>query len=364
MMVSCDKEKLNGLVQTGLRAVSARVTMPILSGLLINADGGKLVVSATDLEMSIRTETDVAIEESGSTVVSGRLIGDIVKSLPGGQVHMETSEKYLTLKAGGGEYRIREMMPEDFPQIPQWEGKSVLKMAGGVFWSAMQQTSRASSNDEKRPVLTGSLVEKQIDAGTIRVVSTDSYRLAWRDIEAIGDVSEWENCIIPTKTLNEVARIAGSGEADVEMKMQEKQVMMKTDGLVVSSRLIEGQFPNYKQLVPKGERTTVKVNKGELMSMIKRALIFGHNLRIGISSDKLRLATETPEVGESKEEIPAEVIGEEMEIGFNGSYLLDGIAAVDTEKVEIRTDDPQKPGLIKTDGDDRFTYILMPVRLR
>ncbi len=364
MIVTCEKEKLNNLVQTALRGVSSRVTMPILSGLLINAEGGRLIISSTDLEMSVRAEIEAEVGESGSTVVSGRLVGDIVKSLPTGEVTVETGEKFLTVKTSVGEYRIREMMPEDFPQIPSWEGESVVRVSGGEFLIAVQQTSRASSSDEKRPVLTGTLLEKGSPEGGLKMVATDSYRLSWKELDVTGSVSGWEDCIIPTKTLNEVARLAGSVDEEVQIKMQDKQVMFKLGDMVVSSRLIEGQFPNYKQLVPKGEKTSVKVSRDELSSVVKRALIFGHNMRLGVFGDHLSVTTETPEVGDSKEEIPAEVQGEEMEIGFNGGYLLDGVSSVETDNVEIRLDDPQKPALIKNDESDKFNYILMPVRLR
>jgi DNA polymerase-3 subunit beta len=239
-----------------------------------------------------------------------------------------------------------------------------LKVAGGEFLLAVQQTSRASSSDEKRPVLTGTHIEKGASASTVKLVSTDSYRLSWKDIDVGGSVEAWEDCIIPTKTLNEVARLAASVEDEVEMKMQNKQVMFRMGGLIVSSRLIEGQFPNYKQLVPKGEKTSVKVNREELTAVVKRALIFGHNMRMGVYSDHLSVTTETPEVGDSKEETPAEVEGEEMEVGFNGAFLLDGISAVETERVEIRLDDPQRPSLIRNEESDKYNYILMPVRLR
>lgn len=364
MIVSCQKEKLNSQVQTALRGVSSRVTMPILSGLLINAEDGHLVISSTDLEISVRADMEAEVRESGSTVVSGRLIGDIVKNLSAGDVSLETSDKYLTVKSSDGEYRIREMMPEDFPQIPNWKGESVLKVGGGEFMLAVQQTARASSTDDKRPVLTGTLVEKDIGNGTIRLVTTDSYRLALKELEVSGDVSQWEDCLVPTKTLNEVARLAGSSEADVEMKMQEKQVMFRVGELVVSSRLIEGQFPNYRQLMPKGEKTAVKVEKERITAALKRALIFGHNLRVGVYGDHLRITTETPEVGDSKEEVAAEVEGEELEIGFNGGYMVEGILAVGTDRVEIKMDEPQKPAVLREEGNDKFTYILMPVRLR
>lgn len=364
MIIGCEREKLSNCVQMALRAVSPRATMPILSGLYISAESGRITICGTDLEMSIRAELEAEVKESGSTVVSGKLLGEIMKGLEGGEVSVETTDKYLNIKSGGGEYRIREMMPEDYPQIPSWEGGSVLKVTCGKFLQAAQQTSRASSADEKRPVLTGTLMEKNVADGTIRLVATDSYRLAWKDTEVSGSLEEWENCIVPTKTLNEVARLAGSAESDLEIKMQDKQLMFKVDDAVVSSRLIEGQFPNYAQLVPKGERTIVKLKKEELMSALKRAMVFGHNLRIGVYSESVRVATETPEVGESKEDIPAEVEGEELEIGFNGTYMIDGVAGVEEEKVMLRMDDPQKPGLLKGEEEEKYKYILMPVRLR
>lgn len=364
MIVTCEKEKLNSLVQAALRAVSARVTMPILSGLLICTEGGKLSVSGTDLEISIKVQDDAVVQEGGSTVVSGKLLGDIVKSLSPGEIKLETGEKFLQVKSATGEYRIREMMPEDFPQIPGWEGESVLKIAAGEFSRGVHQASRASSSDDKRPVLTGSLIEKNVGEGTIRIVSTDSYRLAWKEIEASGSLAEWEDCIVPTKTLNEVARLAASAGSEIEMKIQEKQAMFRMDDMVVRSRLIEGQFPNYRQLTPKGERTTARVDRDELAAVVRRALIFGHNLRLGAYSDHVVIHTETPEVGDSREEIPAEVEGEEMEIGFNGGYLLDGVTVVGSEKVEIKMDDPQKPALMKPYGEEKFVYIIMPVRLK
>lgn len=364
MIFSCEKDKINSLVQTALRGVSSRVTMPILSGLLINAEGGKVTICSTDLEMSIRAEMDAEVSESGSTVVSGRLVGDIVKNLPAGNLTIETGEKYLTVKSSAGSYRIREMMPEDFPQIPSWEGEATMKIPASDFISAIQQTARASSSDEKRPVLTGSLIEKDVADSSLKIVSTDSYRLSWKEIDAGGAVAGWEDSIIPTKTLNEVARLAAAADSDVEMKMQDKQILFRIAEMVVSSRLIEGQFPNYKQLVPKGEKTTIKADRELVMAAVKRALIFGHNLKVGVYSDHLRIATETPEVGDSSEEVPADVQGEEMEIGFNGTYMMDGLSGVESEKMEMRLDDPQKPALIRTEDSDKYNYILMPVRLR
>lgn len=364
MIVSCEQEKLNKLVQTALRSVSNRATMPILSGIMINAESGKLTISGTDLEMSIKTEDEANVKESGTTVVSGKLLGDITKGLPGGEVILESNDKFLMIKTKNGEYKVKEMVPEDYPKIPSWEGEATLKINGGVFLIAVQQTARASSSDEKRPVLTGTLFEKDTSGGQIKMVTTDSYRLSYREIEVEGEIENWEECIVPTKALNEVARIAGFSDDDIEMMIKDRQIIFKIGNLVVSSRLIEGQFPGYNQLIPKGEKTKIKLEKSEISAVVKRAMIFGNNIRFSVEGDQVKLSTETPEVGESKEEIEAEIDGEEMEIGFNGSYLLDGINAVEKEKIEIRMDEPQKPVMIKDVELDKFKYILMPVRLR
>lgn len=364
MIFSCEKEKINGLVQTALRGISSRATMPILSGLLINAENGKVTVSSTDLEMSVRSETDAETAESGSTVVSAKLLGDILKSLPPGSITIETGEKYLTVKSDAGAYRIREMKPEDFPRIPEWEGEAAMKIPAGDFIVAVQQTARASSTDEKRPVLTGTLIEKDLSESSLKLVSTDSYRLSWKDMDTGGSVADWEDMIVPTRSMNEVARVAASADADVEMRMQDKQVMFRIGEMVVGSRLIEGQFPNYKQLVPRGEKTTIKADREAVSAAVKRALIFGNNLKVGVYADHLVISTETPDRGDSSENIPAEVQGEEMEIGFNGAYMMDGLSGVESEKVEIRLDDPQKPALIRTEDSDKYNYILMPVRLK
>ncbi|MBN2169372.1 MAG: DNA polymerase III subunit beta [Actinobacteria bacterium] len=364
MIVSCDKEKLNNLIQTALRGVSSRATMPILSGIHISAGDNKLIVSGTDLEMSIKTEDEAEISEGGSTVVSGKLMGDITKSLPAGEVILRSSDKFLTVKTANGEYKVKEMMPEDYPQIPVWEGKPTITVNGSSFLTSIQQTSRASSSDEKRPVLTGTLFEKDLNKSVLKLVSTDSYRLSYRELEVEGSLSDWEECIVPAKTLNEVARLAGTIDADVEMQIRDRQIIFKIKDLIISSRLIEGQFPSYKQLLPKGEKTSIKLDKAEVVAVLKRALVFGSNLRFGVFKDHIQISTETPEVGESKEEITAEVEGEEMEIGFNGNYLMDGMTALSSEKSEIKLDDPQKPVLVKSMDSDGFQYILMPVRLK
>ncbi|MDD5747520.1 MAG: DNA polymerase III subunit beta [Actinomycetota bacterium] len=364
MIVSVSRENLNRLVQTSLRAVSTRVTMPVLTGLLMRAEGKELTVAGTDLEMSIRVNCEANIEEEGLTVVSGRLIGDIVKNVEGESLLLRTEEKYLVIKSTSGEFRLREMLPEDFPQVTEWDQGEALKVSGNDFTRGVQQTARASSNDEKRPVLTGTLMEKDSQEGLMRLVSTDSYRLSMREIKVDGSMAAWDDSIVPSRALSEVSRICGASNVDVQLKTIGKVAVFSLDETVVSTRLIEGQFPNYKQLVPSGGKTVVNIQKEAALQAIKRAIIFGHNLRVEVGEDRLSIMAETPEVGNSSEVIPASVEGDGIVVGFNGSYLVEGIGAVDGENVLIYLEEPQKPALIKGEESDKFKYVLMPVRLR
>jgi len=364
MIISIEKEKLNRIVQVCLRAVSTRVTMPILSGLLLKVENGKLLLYGTDLEMGIRAESECDVQEGGSTVVSGRLFADIVKNLEGESVGISTSEKYLEIKSKSGAYKVRQMMPEDFPQVIDWEEGSSLKVSSEEIGIAIQQTSKASSTDEKRPVLTGTLVEKDSASNKIRMVATDSYRLAFKEFEGSGDYSCWEDCIVPTRALNEMARISSAEGGEVELKTLKRQAIFKMGDVLVSTRLIEGQFPNYKQLLPKGGRTQVKLEKELILPAIKRATIFSHNIKLSVGKDNLRITAEDPGIGDSSEVIPAEVSGEEMEIGFNGVYLSDGVGAVQGGKAVLMFDEPQKPAVIKMEDGEEFIYVIMPVRLR
>lgn len=364
MIISIEKEKLNKAIQLCLRAVSTRAALPILTGLLLQASEGKLAVSGTDLEMSLWTEVRCDVEESGSTVVSGRLFADVVKNIDGSKIRIATSENFLEIKSEYGAYKLRQMMSEDFPEIPYWEQGPSVKVESAELSLAIQQTARASSSDEKRPVLTGTLMEKESSTGKIRLVTTDSYRLAVKELNASGDFSSWEDCIVPTRMLNEVSRICGQNGGEVELRTQKRQAMFKFEDILVTSRLIEGQFPNYKQLLPKGGKTEVRVLKERMLAALKRAVIFSNNVKLEIGKDRILVVAEAPEVGDSNEIIEAEVSGEDMVIGFNGNYLSDGIGAVQSEKAVMIMSEPQKPASIKMEESEDYIYVIMPVRLR
>ena len=364
MIFTCKKDELRESIQITLRAVATRATMPILTGILIRAEGDTVFLHSTNLEMGIVKKMSAVVEEGGSTAVSARIIGDIVKNMPGEEITVTTGDRFMSISSEGGKFRIREMTPEDFPLIPEWEGEAKLSIEASEMLRGAVQTGKASSADEKRPILTGTLVEREKESQKLRFVTTDSYRLAWRDLEVEGSLNGWEDCIIPTKTMNEVARAAESHGERIDIRIQDNQVLFRTGDTLISSRLIEGQFPNYRQLIPEGKRMVLKGNKNELMGAIKRASIFGNNVRMEVSDGALRLKAETPELGDSFEEVKVETEGEGMEAGFNSIYLMEGISGVEGEICHIGLDDPQKPAVIRGEEESDFTYILMPIRLK
>ncbi len=364
MIFNCKKEELRESVQIASRAVATRATMPILTGILIKAEGDNVYLHSTDLEMGIIRKMSAVVEEGGSTVVSARILGDIVKNVSGEEIKVSTGDRFMSISSREGTFRIREMAPEDFPLVPEWEGEANLSLEAPEMLRGVVQTSKASSADEKRPVLTGTLIEREKESQKLRLVTTDSYRLAWKDLEVEGDLDGWEDCIVPTKTMNEVARAAESQGEKVDIRIQEKQVLFRTGSALISSRLIEGQFPNYRQLVPEGRGMIIKGKREDLLAAIKRASIFGNNVRVEAKEGTLRLKAETPELGDSFEEVKVETEGEEIEAGFNAVYLMEGISGVEGEICCVGLDNPQKPAVITGEERSDFTYILMPIRLK
>ncbi|MDD5447648.1 MAG: DNA polymerase III subunit beta [Actinomycetota bacterium] len=364
MIVSCDKKTFNSCVQQAVRVLSSRVAMPILSGVLIECNEAQLVVKSTNLEMSLKAEAGAEVIEDGSSVVSGRILAEVVKNLKDENLKIETDEKYLSVKGEKGVYKIRQMKTEDFPKVAEWEGEKEISIPVKELVTTAGQISKVSATDERRPVFTGILFEKKPETGGLRAVATDSYRLAWRDLKLEEDTGSWESSIIPTRSIQEVARIASTLEENIEAKIQNRQALFKIGNVTLAVRLIEGSFPNYNQLIPKEQKTTVTVEKEALLPLIKRATIFGQKIKIDVSSNRLTVSSETPDIGDAWEEIEAEAEGEEVEIGFNGSYLIDGISGIEGEKALIEITSPEKPALVKDAEKNNYNYIIMPLRIK
>lgn len=375
MKFHCERDDLLEAVQFASRAISNRATLPVLSGLRLEAyEEGKVAVAATDLEITMETTFLAAVDEPGRTIVPGRLFGEMSRSLSGGQVRVAAGESEVEIGSGRGEFRVRALAPDDYPALPIEEPVAdaaaiEIGIEGATLATALSQVVRSASSDESRQVLTGVLWE--IDAGTLTLAATDSYRLGVRTVEVSGGTAE-RKVVLPARALAELARAIQAG-TEVAVAVKENLISFTVQSgeaqgrgaSVIASRFIEGEFPNYRQLIPQGYPNTLTVDREALLEVVKRVgLLAQNNLPV-----KLRLGTElevsahTPDVGEGQEVLDAEYEGEALVIAFNPQFLMDGVAAIQAPRVTLSAGDGLKPAVLRGEGDEAYMYLLMPVRL-
>jgi DNA polymerase-3 subunit beta len=350
------------------KAVSARTTLPILSGVLLTAAKDGVVLQATDLEVSVRNTVPAEVETEGSAVLPGRLFADLVRRLPDVALSLDSSgPDKITLscnseKAGEISFELRTLSPEDFPRFPEVTPESSVTIPTAQLSSMVRQVTKAVSRDEARPILTGILLV--IEGEEIRMVATDSYRLAVRTATMEEPVAARVEVIVPGKALDEVSKIAAGADA-VTLGVSENQVVFNVGTTVYVTRRIEGSFPNYRQLIPTEGETSMDIDREELLEAIGRvSLLAQHNapLRLRVADSTLTLTAATQEVGEASESLMAETEGQPLEIGFNHAFLLDGVSAADEERISFMASGPLKPGVFRSGAGGEYTYLVMPVR--
>ena len=363
MKLTCSKEEFVSSLGIVSRAVSTRSSVQILAGVLLQASGGELRLAATDMELSLRTSLDAQVEDEGSVVVPGRLLVDLARLLPDSEVQLEhrADEAVLNIVCGAASYRLHTYSAEDFPRLPDIDDTQIFNVDAEALLETVAQVSRSASRDESRPVLTGILA--RFEPGKLVMAATDSYRLAVKETDLTGSTQELE-AIIPARALTELARIAGSA-AQLEVGVQENQVAFRTDEAVLTTRRIDGQFPNVKQLLPEQFEHVVTLPRNELLDVVRRVSVMAQRnspLRLRFSEGELEVSAQTQDVGEAKESLPAPFAGDALEIGFNPEFLRDGIESVPSDEVQLKLISPLRPGLIQGEGDD-YSYLIMPIRL-
>jgi len=365
MKVSVARGELLEALSAVSKGLSSRTTLPILSGIHLSASGDEVVFQSTDLEISIKTKTKARIEDPGQTVVPGRLITDIVRSLPEAAVVFETTGPGAAMiTCGQSTFTVKTLSAEDFPKFPEVSPDSSVSLPSDLFSKVVHQVSKAVSKDETRPVLTGVLVV--LEDEVLRMVATDSYRLCLREMKLEGTAGSLE-VVVPGRAIDDVARLASSAET-VTLGVSENQVLFTFGETMFISRRIEGSFPNYRQLIPKEYQTRAVVDKGEFIEAVKRvSLLAQHNapLRIGVNTADhiMTLTAQTQDVGDAKEDIEIQPTGDDVEIAFNHAYLMDGVSVAEGDKIALEVISPLKPGIIKVVESEDFIYLLMPVRL-
>jgi DNA polymerase-3 subunit beta len=378
MKFRCERDDLLEAVQFASRAVSNRATLPVLSGLRIQAnESGEVVIAATDLELTMETSFKAGVDEPGKAIVPGRFFGDMARSLGSGQVQVAAGDGEVEIGSGRGQFRVKALAADDYPALPLEEtaagDATQIELDASALSVALSQVVRAASGDESRQVLTGVLWE--IEAGGVTLAATDSYRLAVRTLAAAGGSTETRKVVLPARTLAEIGRAIQGRSHTIVMTVQSNfasfRIRSEADGgsaagdSVVGSRFIEGEFPNYKQLIPQGYSNALTVERDRLLEVTKRVGLLAQNnlpvkLRLG---NELEVSAHTPDIGEGQEVLDAKYEGEELVIAFNPQFLYDGASAMQAQNVVLEVADGLKPAILRGEGDQDFTYLLMPVRL-
>jgi DNA polymerase III subunit beta len=349
------------------RAVSTRAATQALSGVLLNAADGRVTLAATDLDLGLETTLEAEVGEGGAILLPGRLFAEVARSLPDAGVEIESreAEQDVEIRSGGSSFHLRVLPVEDFPKLPQPQEEGALKIPAAALEESIELVARAASRDDMRPVLTGVFVSAS--GSEMTMVATDSYRLAVKRTELEADLGGELEANIPARALRELGRILsaeGAGEATISLLPN--QAVFVAGSILLSTRLIDGQFPNFNQLLPESYEHDVRLPRSDFLDVTRRISQLAQRnapLRLSFESGQLTVAAETPDVGDARESMPAAFEGEPLEIGFNPEFLREGIESVHGDEVLVRLISPLRPGLLEPVEGDDFRYLVMPIRL-
>ena len=363
LKVTCDRDELVAKLATVSRVVSTRGSVQVLSGVLLRPTDGGLELAATDMELSLRTTLTASVEGDSSVVVPGKLLVDLARLLPAAEVTIEYRPEDGVAHISSGSYssKLNVFSAEDFPRLPSVD-PAPHAIATASLLETVDRVARSASKDESRPVLTG--IQVRFEGTQLFMAATDSYRLSFKQTELEQSGPDLE-AIIPARALTELGRIA-AGTETVALGVNENTVVFGTGDTWLTTRRIDGQFPDVARLLPEAFEVEVDLPRAELRDVVRRAGVMALRnapLRLRFAEGELTISAQSQDVGETVESLPAAYTGEPLEIGFNAEFLADGVDAVRSETVRLKLINPLRPGLITSADDDSFWYLIMPIRL-
>jgi DNA polymerase-3 subunit beta len=367
LKLTTKREDLVSKLSIVSRAVSTRAATQALSGVLLNASDGRVTLAATDLDLGLETTLDAEVADGGAVLLPGRLFAEVARSLADPTVEIESreAEHDVEIRSGGSSFHLRVLPVEDFPKLPQPEENAGLKIPAAALEESIELVARAASKDDMRPVLTGVYVTAS--GKEITMVATDSYRLAVKRTELESELSGDLEANIPARALKELGRILSSeGAGETTISLLQNQAVFVAGSILLSTRLIDGQFPNFRQLLPESYEHDVRLPRSDFLDVTRRVSQLAQRnapLRLSFESGELTVAAETPDVGDARETMPAAFEGEALEIGFNPEFLREGIESMQGDEVLVRLISPLRPGLLEPVEGDDFRYLVMPIRL-
>lgn len=365
MKFSINQSELQNALSVVLKGVSTRSTLPILSGILIDAKDDGITLQTTDLELSIQYSTAALVEEPGKAVVPGKLFSEIVKNLPDAAVHVDATEESALITCDASSFSIKALNYEDFPGFPHVDTTQRIELPFAQFSSMVKRVARVVSKDESRAILTGVLIT--LEEGRLKMVATDSYRLAITEADVPDLSAEAFQAVISGAFLSEIASLS-LHNATVALALAENQIVVTCGDTVFVNRRIEGNFPNYKQLLPESYATRAKMDVSRFVAAVKRTSLLGSSdapvkLDLNVASQTVQLSAATQDVGSAQEMLSCEIEGEDAEIAFNYSFVLAGLSSVEGNEVYLEVQSSLKPGIFRSVGAESYLYLVMPVRI-
>lgn len=365
MKFRCERDVLVEALGSAGRAAAGRGTsLPVLSGVRVELGGDRLRLTGTDLELTISVEVPVSGGGDGVAVLPGRLASEIVRALPAGSVDVEVDADEARISAGRSEFSLRVLPADEFPRVNEPGGEPVT-LASTELTTALSQVVRAASSDDARPILTGVLLAAE--ATGLRLVATDSYRLAVRDLPGTTVLAEGQKVLVPSRALQELARVLSATEADsLTVRLGERDASFEVGSTRLTTVLIEGEFPPYERLIPQTQSNRLTVGREVLLEAVRRVKLLAREatpVRLAMSSDGLELVAITQDVGQAHESLDAKFEGTDLTVAFNPEYLVQGIEVAPGDEITIETVDALKPALLRSVEHADFLYLLMPVRV-
>lgn len=363
MKFRCERDRLVEALNSAGRAVSGRGgSLPVLAGLRLHLTGDQLVLTGSDLDLTIVVGIEVAGSEDGLAVVPAKLMADVVRSMSAGAVEFELEGTDVQLSGGRSQFTLRTMPPDEYPQLPE-VGETGVTIDADAFLQALRQVVRAASSDDARPILTGVLMAAEGDG--LRVVATDSYRLSVRDLAGTNPLGEASSILVPSRALNELGRLAQQA-SQLELYLGARDASFKVGDTRLTTRLIEGEFPNYRGLIPSNQPNALVVDRASLLEAIRRVRLLAQEstpIRLSMTSEGLELVAMTQDVGQAREWLDATYEGTDLTVAFNADYLFDGVDVAPGDTVRLESVDALKPAVLRSPEHPEFLYLLMPVRV-
>ena len=365
MKFSCNRQKLNDAVLNVQRVVSAKSSVPALEGILLTAKESCIKLCGFDLEIGMTTEIPAEVEETGNIVMGAKLFGDIVRRLPAERVSFSSDEKQVTeIESGEAKFSVAGIPAEEYPELPQINGETSIRLPASTLKGMIRQTLFAVAETDAKPVHTGTLFE--ISEGKIRLISVDGYRLAIRE-EPI-ESTEKNNFVVPGKTLGEVMKLLSDGDDEVELQIGMRHILFRIGNYTVISRLLEGEFLDWRASLPKESATEIRVSVSDLIASLDRvSLLITERLRSPVrclfADGCIRLSCSTA-IGRANDKLEAKITGDDVEMGFNSRYLLDALHNTECDEVRIRLNGPLSPLTMLPCEGESFLFLVLPVRLK